>query len=166
MGSEMCIRDRPYLPYAGDEDLIAKLVQVGLLKPEGDGFTIVGFLGMNPSREEVDVLREKRRRAGSQGGRATKAARAVADGAAKVQQASAPYPYPDPLLLQSREGPEEPSATKRLVSTEEEREEEDRRIRAMQPTLASKARSEIEAAKEAALAQRELPDRTDMDHAL
>lgn len=71
---------------------------------EDGSYVIHDFLDYNPSRAEVEALREARSEAGRRGGQKTASKRAsksqaiaMASDQAKLQQSSTPSPYPYPL---------------------------------------------------------------------
>lgn len=90
--------------------------------PIRSGFYIHDYLKYQPSRDEVEAMREKKSEAGRKGGQASAQARASADGQARAQAKSKPdpVPVPDPLSSSSGVASEEPPA---LRAVDEERVE-------------------------------------------
>jgi hypothetical protein len=76
------------------------LVDAGLMERDGENYVVHDYLDYNPSKEELDEMREKKRRAGSAGGKqsaSTRSSKTQAPATAPAQAESNPDPDPDPI---------------------------------------------------------------------
>jgi hypothetical protein len=92
-----------------NQELVDRLVELGMWEPVENGYQIHDYLDYQPSREEVLELRELRAEAGRRGGlksveskrqangQASAEASAEANDQAKFKQSSTPSPSPSPI---------------------------------------------------------------------
>lgn len=73
-----------------------ELIRSGLFTDDGDNYIINDFLDYNPTREQVQAIKEARAKAGAKGGSTKRQANALASAETNGKQNRTPYPYPVP----------------------------------------------------------------------